>query len=264
MEDNAALAKRFAQTDEDRLMLKKALDKRDSAEKRGIPANTKFLSQRQAALCSAMLKAAGDPTHMYLGGYEDAQRKLLFFPPDWMDWTPEGSDSPIAVIRCAFSKENDLTHRDILGAMMGLGIERETVGDILVSPGSADIVILREILPFVLQNLVTAGRARLSVTEIPPEQIAVPIAGFEIRKDTVSSLRLDSLVASGFSLSRERAAELIRSGRVTLDYLECLKPDKSVTQGAEISARGLGKFRLDQVGGLTRKGRTAIVIKKYV
>lgn len=263
MEDNTALAKRFAQTEDDRLMLKKVLDKKDAAQRKAAPSNTKFLSQRQAVLCTAMLKAAGNPAHMYLGGYEDAERQVLFFPPDWMDWTPEGDESPIAVVRCAFSKENTLTHRDILGAMMGLGVERETVGDILVSEGEAYVVVLREILPFVLQNLISAGRAGLTAAEIPESELKVPQAAFTLKKDTVSSLRLDSVVASGFNTSREKAAEMIRSGRVSLDHLECTKPDKTVTQGARISARGSGKIELYEVGGLTKKGRTAIVIKKY-
>ena len=264
MEDNTALAKRFAETEEDRLMLKKALDKMEAAEKRAVPANTKFLSQRQAVMCTAMLKAAGNPAHMYLGGYENAERRVLFFPPDWMDWTPEGDESPIAVVRCEYSKENTLSHRDILGAMMGLGIERETVGDILVSEGEAFIIVLREILPFVLQNLDSAGRARLTAAEIPENELKVPEAAFTLKKDTVSSLRLDSVVSSGFNLSREKAAELIRSGRVSLNHLECTKPDKPVTQGAQVSARGFGKFELFEVSGLTKKGRTAIVVKKYV
>jgi len=264
MEDNTALAKRFAETEEDRLMLKKALDKKDAAERKSAPSNTKFLSQRQSVMCTAMLKAAGNPAHIYLGGYADAERRVLFFPPDWMDWTPEGDESPIAVVRCEFSRENELTHRDILGAMMGLGIERETVGDILVSECEAFIIVLREILPFVLQNLDSAGRARLTVAEIPENELKVPEAAFVLKKDTVSSLRLDSVVASGFNLSREKAAELIRSGRVSLDHLECTKPDKAVTQGARISARGFGKFELFEIGGLTEKGRTAIVVKKFV
>ena len=191
MEDNTSLAKRFAQTEEDRLMLKKVLDKKDAAHRKAAPTNTKFLSLRQAALCTAMLKAAGNPDHLYLGGYDDAERQVLFFPPDWMEWVPEGDESPVAVIRCAFSKENTLTHRDLLGAMMGLGIERETVGDILVSDGEAFVVILREILPFVLQNLTCAGRAGLTVSEISPKELKVPEAAFSLKRDTVSSLRLD-------------------------------------------------------------------------
>ena len=264
MEDNTSLAKRFAQTEEYRLMLKKVLDKKDAAGRKSVPSNTRFLTRRQAVMCSAMLKAVGSSTHVYLGGYDDAERRVLFFPPDWMDWSPEGDESPIAAVRCEFSKEHALSHRDILGAMMGLGIERETVGDILVSEGEAFIIVLRDILPFVLQNLDSAGRARLTVSEISQSELKIPEASFTLKKDTVSSLRLDSVVASGFNTSREKAAELIRSGRVSLNHMECTKPDKSVGQGAKISARGFGKIELYEVGGLTKKGRTAIAIKKYV
>jgi len=83
-------------------------------------------------------------------------------------------------------------------------------------------------------------------------------------KDTVASLRLDSVVAAGFNLSRTKAGEYVESGKVMLNSLECDKTDKTVAEGDTLSLRGLGKIKLQEIGGLSKKGRQSIVIKKYV
>lgn len=105
---------------------------------------------------------------------------------------------------------------------------------------------------------------KLTVTEIGREDLEVPQAQVKTVRDTVSSLRLDAVAASAFGLSRGRAAELIAAGRVSLDHAACLKPDKQVGQGAVLTARGLGKAKLIEVGGLTKKGRVGIVIERYL
>ena len=83
-------------------------------------------------------------------------------------------------------------------------------------------------------------------------------------RDTVSSLRLDAVASTGFRMSRGKAAELITSGRVQVNWRECTKLDKLLTAGDTVSARGFGKFELTEVGGVTKKGRTSIVLKRYI
>jgi len=83
-------------------------------------------------------------------------------------------------------------------------------------------------------------------------------------RDTVSSLRLDAVASTGFRMARGKAAELISSGRVQVNWRECTKPDKPLAAGDTVSARGFGKFVLTEVGGTTRKGRISIVVKRYV
>lgn len=105
---------------------------------------------------------------------------------------------------------------------------------------------------------------KLTVTEISREALCVPQAQVKVIRDTVSSLRLDAVAATAFSMSRGRAAELIAAGRVNLEHVPCLKGDKLVGEGAVITARGLGKARLVQVGGLSKKGRTGITVERYI
>ena len=147
---------------------------------------------------------------------------------------------------------------------MGCGIKRETVGDICPGAGSCDFFVTREILPYVLQNLESAGRTRLTLRQIALAEAQRPAQQVKTVRDTVSSLRLDGVVSSGFGLSRGKAAAAVESGKLELNYLPCVKPDKPVAEGDVISIRGLGKIRLESVAGTTKKGRISIVISRFI
>ena len=261
--DKTTLIARAAQEPEDRLLLARVLDKYEQCQRKNIPAATSFLSPREQAMAQSLLAAAGvRDGFLSDGGYQEAERKILVFLPDWADAPPE---EELAFLRASFrGPDSSLTHRDILGSLMGLGVERDRLGDILVSAHSADIVAAASLRNFFLREWGEAGRVRLTVTEIGREDLEVPQAQVKTVRDTVSSLRLDAVAASGFRLARGKAAALIESGKVQLNWRECVKPDKPLEAGDVVSARGFGKFELAGVGGLTRKGRISIVLQVYV
>ncbi len=263
--EKAELVARFAQTDEDRILLARVLDKMTAADRRSIPAATNFLTGREQALCRQLLHAAGAAGFCFFGGVPEAERAVCCFLPDYLDesWMT-GGDGPIAAVRAQFRAERPPTNRDMLGSLMGSGIKRETIGDIYVGRTSCDFLVTREILPYVLQNLTSAGRVRLSVEEIALAELAVPEAQVRERHESVAALRLDSVVAAGCDVSRTAASELIRRGAVSLDHLPCDKPDRTVAPGSLISVRGRGRIRLKSVDGTTRKGRTAVTIEEFL
>ncbi len=262
-EYRAELIRKYARSAEDDELLARLLDKVDIHDRSGLMQHSRFLSERDRLCCEPVLRELGVEA-VFWGGYAEAERTVLILPADWQDpaQCAQGSSSPVAVLRAAFREEESLSHRDFLGALMGLGIERDLVGDIIPRAGSCDMVLIREILPYVLQNLSSAGRVPLTLAEIP--QAEAREAEFRLIRDTVASVRLDAVVGCGFCLSREKAASAIRSGRVFLNGMECLKPDKPVEAGIRISLRGLGKIELCEIGGQSRKGRTQIVIKRFV
>lgn len=147
---------------------------------------------------------------------------------------------------------------------MGMGIVREKIGDILVGPESTDILVLETVEPFLLQSWDSAGRVKLRVTSVPLEYLHIPQVQWEEIRDTVSSLRLDAVVSTGLRMSRGKAAELISGGRVQVNWQDCTKPDRTVAEGDTISARGYGKFQLLEAGGVTKKGRICIVVKRFI
>lgn len=264
--DKSRLLDRVRAEGEERLLLAKVLDRAEQAVSRNIPAATDLLSPQQQMQVQDLLRLAGiaDTAWVKLGGYDGAERNLFLFLPDWLESELAAEYSTLRCLRATFRKEDGLTHRDILGSLMGMGIVREKVGDILVGDGGADLIVLDTVADFLLSGWDSAGRAKLTVKEIDPAHIHIPaVRVLEIR-DTVSSLRLDAVAAAGLRMARGKAAELVAAGRVQVNWRECAKGDKILSAGDTVSARGVGKFVLTEVGGTTKKGRTAIVIKRYI
>ena len=254
---------RIAHTPEDRLLLAKVWDKIHAGMRRNIISNTCYLSPRELEMARFLF---GEPEGLHaFGGYADAERKMLVWLPDYMDESAlTGEGSPVVCLRASFYEGDHPTHRDFLGALMGAGIARETVGDILVGNDRCDFFVTEELAAYLLQNFTSAGRAKLRLAQIPLSEVTVPEAEVKIMKDTLASVRLDSVIASGFRMGRSLAAQYISAGKVAIDGLPCEKPDKSVPEGAKISVRGLGKIKLDTVGSQTKKGRICVVIHRYV
>ena len=261
--DRRNLLDRAAKSAEERVLLGRVLDKYDQCRHRNLPTNTAFLSPAEARSALDLLHAAAiHESFALLGGYEGAERRMLFFLPDWQE-TADVSDV-MAFLRAAWHESEHPTHRDLLGSLMALGIERETLGDILVSKGSADLVVSAGIAQYLLENWLNAGRTALRLTRIEADTLRVPEQRVKEIRDTVATLRLDAVAAAGFSMSRGKAAELIAAGKVQKNYRETAKADAPVAQGDVISARGLGKFEVAEVGGLSKKGRTGILLRRYL
>ena len=255
------LLNKVAQSAEERIFLARAADKLEAA-RRGVPACTPFLSAAQQEALGRFLTAAGHPRHLFDGGWADAERKVCAFLPDWQeaeDWEP-----PFTALRCRWQSGEELTHRDFLGAILGQGVDREKVGDSLVRPGSCDLLVFRELCPYLLQNLTGAGRARLTAEEIPLSAVEAPVRQVRTVHDTVSSPRLDAVMAAGFSIGRSRAAGLITAGKAELNHRPCVKPDREVGQGDVITCRGLGKCVVTELGGVSKKGRTILTLERYL
>lgn len=254
---------KIAYTQEDKFLLAKLWDQIQGGSRRNIEAHTCFLSPRELEMTRYLFGQLEGLTTF--GGYEDAERRMLVYLPDYLDETflMEGG-SPIICLRAEFYEGDSLSHRDFLGALMGAGISRESVGDICVRKGSCDFFVTREIAPYLLQNFTGAGRAKLHLHAIPLSQVCVPEPETKEVRDTVSSLRLDSVVSAGFRIGRSAAGQYISTGRAAIDGLPCEKPDKAVTEGCKISVRGLGKIKLTAVNGQTKKGRISVVIHRYI
>ena len=147
---------------------------------------------------------------------------------------------------------------------MGAGIGRETVGDICVGEGRCDFFVTAEIAPYLLQSFSSAGRTALHLKQVCLSSVQIQEPETKELRDTLASLRLDSVISSGFRIGRSLAAQYVAAGKAAIDGLPCEKPDKQISEGARISVRGLGKIQLARVGGETKKGRISVVIRRYV
>lgn len=250
---------------EDKMLLASAEDKFRQAGQQYRVTYTNFLDLRQRSLVERhwreISKGSSDIRLEFYGGYDDAERTIAVFLPDYADV----SDCPLTVIRIKTpAGGRKLTHRDYLGSLTGLGLKREMTGDILTVENGADIIVLEEVADFILLNYSKAGRTTLKPEAVELSELCIPETKTVMTRDTVASLRLDNVISSAFQLSRAKAADAIRAGIVFVNSMQCEKPDMQVEEGAKLVLRGKGKAFLREVGGRTRKDRITILIERYL
>lgn len=260
------LLDKYANDGDSRLLLARVLDQQQRAQQRGIPTHTGFLSPAQQVQSADLLMAAAPGQGILHGGYADAERKLWAFLPDWLEeeiWL-ESEDCPLQALAVKVPPGAGLTHRDYLGSLMGLGLTREKIGDILLTEGGAQVIVLAEVMPILLSQWDKAGRYPVTLTPLPLDQLTPTPGECKQVRATVASARLDAVVSAGFSIPRSRAAELIRAGRVMVNHRPCEKADKAVAEGDTLTCRGLGKCVLREIGGTSKRGRTILVLDRYL
>lgn len=251
---------------EDRLAAAKLLDKSEFSMKTNRPAHSDFLDPRQQKLAEGLLRSAGITGISFYGGHEEAERSVALFVPEILQDAEleEYKKGILKVVEITPPARNSLTHRDYLGALMGLGIRREVTGDIVISDDKCSIIVLNDIADYIAGNLTRVGNVGVSLKISDIIESCIPDDQGTELKAVVSALRLDCICASAFGLSRSKAAEYIKSGKVQLEWEITQSTDKTVKEGDTLSLRGRGRAVLVKVGGRTKKDRINITIRKYV
>lgn len=217
-----------------------------------------FLNESELSICCGYLKKRYIDFVVY-GGYPDSTRAFLFlgfdFPHD---------DLPIRTLSIVSTSQNELTHRDYLGSLMGLGIKRECIGDILIiKRGQALVFVKSEIADYIKSELKSVKRDSVSVSDYESDT-----SEFKINKEdltfTVSSLRIDNVISSLAKCSRAEALELIAADKVFVNHLSVKKPSANISVEDIISIRGVGKFVYQGTSGTTRKGNLIISVLHYI
>jgi RNA-binding protein YlmH len=202
---------------------------------------------------------------VFEGGVPGAERtRAVFLNPDWGGYEREEAVSALK-ITVPPQERVVLTHRDILGALMGLGVKRDALGDIIEAEDEAAFFLLcaPELSGFIADHLLQIGRAHVSVSPVALDELPARAESLAEKSDTVASLRLDAVLCAAFGLSRGRAAGFIEAARVSLNHEPCTAPAKEVAEGAVISVRGLGRAKLLEIGGVSKKGRIFVRIGLY-
>ena len=227
-------------------------------ERTGVPRFLGFLSPPETSVVDGQLSRL-HAKYSFFGGWDGAERTMLCCMPDWCD-QPQ---FPIKAITFTFRQCDTLSHRDFLGALMGLGIVREAVGDILVEKGRAVVFLTDEIVGYVMTQYQKVGNTGVTLTE--GFSLPLPQAGQKVLcSETVASLRLDCVVGALCGLSRSAAVNLIEDGFVSINSIGCQKVTHTVSDGDRITVRGKGRFEIASTSGITRKARTIIEFYKYV
>ncbi len=246
--------------EQEQILYNRIIDLARQVKGKGSPRFTAFLDQRQQAVALYAIQSVGDCQGVFYGGEGDSDRKVLGIIDGYAHLTEEMF--PITVLGVRFPKDQRLSHRDFLGALMGLMIKRELIGDILISEGKGLIYALSSAATIIASELTQAGRTQVSCTIGKPADWQHEV-NFEEINGTVSSLRLDCIVSHLLNLSRDASDKLITSSKVMNNSRLITDGAKQVSQGDIISIRGYGKYVIDEVGDRNKKGRIRIYCKKY-
>ncbi len=243
-------------SEEEKLLMARITDGARLAEKRNCPVYTDFLSPAQQILALKTAKSIGETTFQLWGGYDGAERKMgVFLPNQYLE-----PDYPITVLALTTRGEYP-THPEILGALTGLGVRREKIGDILASSNPPKILCDSALADFLKENFTKAGQKAFRPEE--SELGEVPEAEHTVKTFTVPSLRLDCIAAEGFGMARTKMTELIKKGGASVNWTETDSPALSVQQGDTISLRGHGRLVIAEIGGHSRKDRIFVTVKRY-
>jgi RNA-binding protein YlmH len=263
------------------LPAKSALNRLDDlanqAERRGYPTHTFFLTPTEQEDARAFLRRRRIES-VLAGGWDGSERQVVFLiPGDWRDGPDDTAtqvslvSETIAALKItsvtgrfqAATVKGRLSHRDYLGSLLGLGIRRDQVGDILVTDDGATVFVLSAILPLVRQEWTQVGAIPVRVEVVDLDSVATVNREPEIVRMTAASLRLDKIASAGFNVSRTTMADWIRSGQVQLNWRVEQRPDVIVEIGDVISLRGHGRLRLRAEQGKSRKDRHILLLERY-
>ncbi|HAA34452.1 MAG TPA: RNA-binding protein [Firmicutes bacterium] len=238
----------------------------EKVEELNVEQWTPFVDPRQQQIARDLLHRFPGIQCSFFGGYPEAERVRIGLRPLSLPGGIEGEAVGCLSVRGNYP-EGVLTHRDFLGALMGLGIKREMVGDIIYRGGEkAFIFLVKDLLPFVKANLQSAGRYALEVEEIEPEALTSEFAPRRVKeiRGTVASMRLDAVAGLGFGISRSKIAPLIKGEQVKVNYQLVKQPSRPVKEGDVISMAGRGRIEVVEKKGESRKGRTHLLLFRII
>ena len=251
------LIDKIASEKEDKILVSHLLDIDFRANEKGIVLSGDFLDLNRASMIENAQKYFCCRLHFF-GGFEDAERKVIYFLPD----EKEAEYTDLCLLTSGISAP--LSHREVLGSLMSLGIDRKLIGDILISEKQVQIIAKKEISAFILQNFLRAGRVKLSFEASDIENLEEPEKNIKEISGTIKTLRLDSVIALAFGVSRSNAKEYIAASKVFVNDKSILKPDFDVKEGDKLTLRGKGKAFLKEIGNLSRKERIFVKIERYI
>lgn len=195
--------------------------------------------------------------------YEFCERKILILYPDFYE-SPDLSEYVAGLRILNRSKFKILNHRDYLGALMSLGIDRDKTGDIYVYEDHADLLIHADMADYVLYNLESIGKNKIETTRVEVDALGYKEQEYVLMNITPSSLRLDSVIKHITNKSRETAADMIRAGLIKVNWQAIDKGTYVVKDGDMISIRKYGRYKVSGLPGVTKSGRVKVEIKHYV
>lgn len=248
---------------EEQLVKKRILELARAADIKGIDTYTDFLNINEISIFHSIKQELPYLNYVLYGGYESAERKVICFCGDDSVKAFSGYITCIRVLPLNKKFSDDLTHRDFLGAIMNLGIERSKIGDILVKEKEGFVFCETTISSFIIDNLTKVKHTNIRCEAVENEIQDIEPQYEEI-KGTVASSRLDAIIALAFHTSRTSILNLISGGKVFVDGRIVESNSYVLKENETISVRGYGKFIFTGLQNQNKKGRYYVTILKYI
>ncbi|MCC3372873.1 RNA-binding protein [Cohnella sp. REN36] len=225
---------------------------------------TDFLDPRQAHILFSLANRHPDAAIRLDGGYAVAERKRALVAPDYRPLEEE--DLGIAVLEIASDDRriSELDHGDYLGALLGLGIKRDKIGDLHVSESGCHVLIAEDIGSFLNAHLRQAHRIEVTAAVRPLSELREVPVRLEESTISVASMRLDGIASDVLRVSRAKIMDPIRAGRCRVNWKTVEDPSVSLRAGDVVSFKGFGRFRVIEAEGVSKSGRIRLKIGKYV
>lgn len=263
MIDKQALLKVFNQPDE-KLLLAKVLDRADLSLRHHQKTFTDFIDPKKTVKIIEAINNIRDLNYSAFGGNDECERRIIAFSPDYIEIG--NMEFPIKAIKfesnIKFTEE--LSHRDYLGSILGLGIDRGKIGDIILFEEYTICFVNEEIADYISINLNKVGRTKVSTEVLDIDEFIMPEKNTVEKATTVASLRFDAVLSSAFNMSRGKVQTLIEGEKASLNWGVVTNTSAMVKEGDMISLRGHGRIKIKEVKGKTRKDRLGIVFCIYI
>ena len=249
--------------EEDRAVLGHILDKVEIVLKRKSKELTNFLNPYECEIASGVIKQISEINYKLVGGYPDAERKRISIFPDFI--FPDHVENPVSILKISGNfKFQAVSHRDFLGSILGTGIKREMIGDILVTDEFAQVIVAAELKDYIILNLEKVHEGPVEIEEISSEELVIPHSRIKEIKATVPSMRLDAVASAGFGDSRSRISREIQSEKVRVNYQPVNDPSVRVEVGDVISIRGRGRIKVAEINGVSNRDRIKLLIHRLI
>ena len=249
--------------EKDEFFLKRIRELANLSYQRDIVTFSDFLNLNEQNMVSSLKQQFPQVVMETFGGYDNAERQMVAFHPDALAFTWEYPIDCLKIEPKAIKFSENLSHRDYMGALLNLGVDRSVIGDIIVQEQAAGFVCQSKMTEFFLENLCRVRHTNILITKVnDPEEFPHP--NLESINGTCASVRLDSLIALAFKASRSSMVSYIESGQVFVNGKLITSNGYEPKEGDIVSVRGKGRFIFDGVSHQTKKGRCGVRILLYV
>lgn len=246
---------------EEKEFIDQVLNWRNQVENTYAGKLTDFLDPREQQIVKSIIGENSEIKYAFFGGYDDAERKRAFLYPDY--YQIEEEDFQISLFAVEYAKKFvTIEHPQVLGSLMSLGLKRSKFGDILIQNDSVQLIVSKEIEPYISLQLESIGRASINLKQIPLTDVLISEEQWQESSLTCSSLRLDAVIAAIFNISRQKSQTFIGSKLVKVNWTVIENTSFECREGDMISVRGYGRAKVIEIEGKTKKDKWRIVAGK--